>query len=82
MVFNAAMIEPKPRRFPPPWCVEELDRCFVVTDSTRQKLAHVHFEDNPERRSAARLLSRDQALLNFAKLLDLADVMSLVFRRR
>ena len=50
------------RRFPPPWSVEELDRCFVVTDSTRQKLAYVHFEDNPERRSAARLLSRDEAL--------------------
>jgi len=22
-----------PRRFPPPWSVEELDACFVVTDS-------------------------------------------------
>jgi hypothetical protein len=22
-----------PRRFPPPWPVEELDACFVVTDS-------------------------------------------------
>jgi hypothetical protein len=50
------------RPFPLPWCVEELDACFVVTDSTRQKLAYVHFEDNPERRSAAKLLSRDEAL--------------------
>jgi hypothetical protein len=24
-----------PRRFPPPWTVEELDDCFVVKDSTR-----------------------------------------------
>ena len=23
------------RRFPPPWTVEELDACFVVTDSAR-----------------------------------------------
>lgn len=23
-----------PRRFPPPWSVEELDACFVVKDST------------------------------------------------
>jgi len=26
------------RRFPPPWTVEELDACFVVTDSAGQKL--------------------------------------------
>jgi len=23
----------QPRRFPPPWTVEELDACFVVIDS-------------------------------------------------
>jgi hypothetical protein len=50
------------RRFPPPWSLEELDSCFAVKDSTRQKLAYVHFEDDPERRSAAKLLSRDEAL--------------------
>jgi hypothetical protein len=33
------------RRFPPPWSVEELDACFVATDSTGQKLAYVYFED-------------------------------------
>ena len=27
-----------PRRFPPPWSVEELDACFVVKDGARQKL--------------------------------------------
>jgi hypothetical protein len=27
--------EVTPRRFPPPWTVEELDACFVVTDSAR-----------------------------------------------
>jgi hypothetical protein len=50
------------RRFPPPWSLEELEACFVVADSTRQKLAYVHFENDPERRSAAKLLSRDEAL--------------------
>jgi hypothetical protein len=25
------------RRFPPPWTVEELDACFVVTDNVGQK---------------------------------------------
>jgi hypothetical protein len=38
------------RRFPPPWTVEELDACFVVTDSARQKLAYLYFEDQPGRR--------------------------------
>jgi hypothetical protein len=32
---------------PPPWSVEELDACFVVTDSAGQKLAYVYFEDEP-----------------------------------
>jgi hypothetical protein len=50
------------RRFPPPWSVEELDTCFVVTDSAKQKLAYVHFENDQERRSVAKLLSRDEAL--------------------
>jgi len=46
------------RRFPPPWAVEELGACFVVTDSAGQKLAYVYFEDEPGRRSAAKLLSQ------------------------
>jgi hypothetical protein len=49
------------RRFPRPWSVEELDACFVATDSTGQKLAYVYFEDEPGRRSAAKLLSEDEA---------------------
>jgi hypothetical protein len=41
-----------PRRFPPPWSVEDIDAAFVVKDSNGQKVAYVHFEDEPERRSA------------------------------
>ena len=63
---------PKPsRRFPPPWTVEELDACFVVKDSAGQKLSYVYFEDEPGRRSAAKLLSKDEArriAVNIAKL--------------
>ena len=51
----------KPHRFPPPWTVEELDACFVVIDSAEQKLAYVCFEEEPGRRSAAKLLSKDEA---------------------
>jgi hypothetical protein len=49
------------RRFPPPWSVEQLEACFVVKDSAGQKLAYVYYEEVPGRRSAAKLLSRDEA---------------------
>jgi hypothetical protein len=49
------------RRFPPPWCVEELEACFVVKDDAGQKLAYVYFEEEPGRRSAAKSLSKDEA---------------------
>jgi hypothetical protein len=39
--------------------VEELDACFVVRDHSGQALAYVYFEDEPGRRSAAKLLSKD-----------------------
>jgi hypothetical protein len=49
------------RRLPPPWSVEELEACFIVTDNAGQKLAYVYFEDEPGRRSAAKLLTKDEA---------------------
>ena len=33
-----------PRRFPPPWSVEDIDACFVVRDNGGQKLAYVYYE--------------------------------------
>ena len=63
-----------PRRFPPPWTVEETESSFIVTDNTGQKLAYVYFEEEPGRRSAASLLTKDEArriALNTAKLPDL-----------
>ena len=47
---------------------------FVVKDSAGQKLAYVYFEEKPGRRSAAKLLSRDEAqriAVNIVKLPDL-----------
>ena len=52
---------PTSRRFPPPWTVEELEACFVVIDSAEQKLAYVYFEEESGRRSAAKLLTKDEA---------------------
>jgi hypothetical protein len=51
----------EPRRFPPPWTVEETAPCFIVRDNNGQALAFVYCEDEPGRRTAAKLLTRDKA---------------------
>ena len=60
------------RRFPPPWSIDEAnDACFIVRDSTGQALAYVYYGDEPGRRTAAKLLTRDEArriAANIAKL--------------
>jgi hypothetical protein len=64
----------QPRRFPPPWTVEETQPCFIVRDHTGQALAFVYFENEPGRRAAASLLTRDEArriAANIAKLPEL-----------
>jgi hypothetical protein len=49
------------RHFPPPWSVEEMEAWFIVRDHDGQALAYVYFEDEPGRRAAANLLTRDEA---------------------
>jgi hypothetical protein len=68
---NRACNPGEARRFPPPWSVDELEACFVVRDHNGQQLPFVYFEDESGRRSAAKLLARDEArriAANIAKL--------------
>ena len=63
------------RRFPPPWTIEENNSaCFIVRDKNGQAFGYFYFEEEPGRRSAAKLLTRDEArrlAVNFAKLPEL-----------
>jgi hypothetical protein len=50
-----------PRRLPPPWLIGEYnDACFIMRDANGQALAYVYFEDEPGRRAAAKLVTRDE----------------------
>jgi hypothetical protein len=50
-----------PRRFPPPWKVEEQSESFAVVDGRGQPLAYFYFEDEPTRRDIAKRLTKDDA---------------------
>ena len=79
------------RRFPRPWDIEEINKAaFVVRDNNGTALAYVYFEEEPGRRAAASLLTRDEArrvAANIAKLPELLgaepkpDANALVQRR-
>ena len=63
------------RRFPPPWTIDEMNNaCFIVRDKNGQQLGYFYYEQEPGRRTAASLLTKDEArrlAVNFAKLPEL-----------
>jgi hypothetical protein len=62
---------PEPRRFPPPWSIEERQESLIVKDANGQQIAYLYFEDEPQRQMSMKRLSRDEAFLiavNIAKL--------------
>jgi hypothetical protein len=64
------------RRFTPPWTVDDNGACFIVKDHNGQALAYVYFENEPGRRSAANLMTRDEArrvAINISKLPELVQ---------
>jgi hypothetical protein len=65
------------RQAPPlysPWDIEDNGSCFIVRHANGQALSYVYYETEPGRRTAANLLTRDEArriAMNIAKLPDL-----------
>ena len=46
-----------PRRFPPPWTVEQIPGGFKVLDANGQSLVYVYARETPEQASIARVLT-------------------------
>jgi hypothetical protein len=59
------------RRFPPPWDIEDNGACFIVRDHSGQALSYIYYENEGGRRTAASLLTHDEArriAVNIARL--------------
>ena len=62
------------RRLPPPWTVEDHnDACFIVKDRNGYALAY--YEEESGRRSAANLMTRDEARRIAANIVKLPDLL-------
>jgi hypothetical protein len=61
-IINDAVIAlPTNRRFPAPWSIEDIGAAFVVKDAGGQKLGYFYYEEEPGRRSVAKMLTKDEA---------------------
>jgi hypothetical protein len=62
-------------RFPPPWTADVTPNCFIVRDANGQALSFVYYENEPGRRAAAKLLSKDEARRIAANIIKLPDLL-------
>jgi hypothetical protein len=63
-----------PRRFPPPWTVEQIPGGYVVKDASGQSLAYVCARETKAQADTAKVLTMDEArriAANIAKLPEL-----------
>jgi hypothetical protein len=68
------------RRFPPPWTVENHnDACFIVKDKNGFAVAYVYYEEEPGRRSAANLMTKDEARAHRSQYRQAAGVIAQAF---
>ena len=67
------------RRFPAPWSAELTPNCYIVRDADGQQIAYVYYSNDPERRAAAKLLSKDEARRIAANIAKLPELASLVY---
>ena len=66
-----ALMPSSPRHFPLPGLPKSSQNYYVVRDANGQQIAYIYYECEPGRRSAAKLLSKDEArriAANIAKL--------------
>jgi hypothetical protein len=64
------------RRFPAPWSIRDLGAAFVVKDSARRNVAYVYYEEEPDRRLAAKLLTKDEARRSAANIAKLPELLA------
>jgi hypothetical protein len=65
---------PSSRRFSPPWTSELQPNYYIVRDADGQQIAYIYYSNDPDRRAAAKLLTKDEArriAANIAKLPEL-----------